>query len=762
MTHVRTRRAVASATLTTLVAGLLTLVVMSPAQANHGSLKLEVFREVTSAVNGTAVTLTVRLMTSTGAPPTSGGVGVEIDFEVEGGTVTDGESGAITPEDPDEECVSVAPASPGGYPECTESFVGTSSGESLIRAWIDHDTKNETGELGGTEADKDEGRLSSAVTDCVTELPGPAQGGEASDETFADCAPDGEADPGRDAERDETDVVSISYFNPLAPLLLNCNELTATATGDNAEVLCIVSDTDGRRRPGVKVDAKHLEGANDPNSDDGTVDYEDGDQVSSDAGFFTVAVDGSRGQTGFATVCAWIDSDDGIPGDTIGAEYDIAGTPADGGECEEALDAAESANTTDVFRVQWQNPVATTVDVEPESGSSAVGTNHTLTATVRDQFGRKFSPSAQAVGFEFQSGSPSDADGSSPTTADKGCNTSTTAGDAFGTCSTTYTSQTAGTDTVCAFILANGAGPSATCNGETLNTNPSAVVDVVTKTWTAQGAGTPTNTTAPNTSPQAEEASRDQGYTLVGSDGGIFNYGTSQFHGSTGDLRLNQPVIGLANKAGGTGYWLVARDGGIFTFGDAEFFGSTGDLRLNAPILGMEATPSGKGYFLFAADGGIFTFGDAKFFGSTGDMRLNAPAVGLSINEKGDGYWLVAQDGGIFTFGAAPFHGSTGNLKLNQPVFDMAPTAGDQGYYLVAKDGGIFSFGDAENRFFGSAVGSTNAPVIGIGTTPTFGGYWIADARGAVFPFGDARFLGDRADATNSATTVGFATVPKT
>ena len=33
--------------------------------------------------------------------------------------------------------------------------------------------------------------------------------------------------------------------------------------------------------------------------------------------------------------------------------------------------------------------------------------------------------------------------------------------------------------------------------------------------------------------------------------------------------------------------WLAATDGGIFTFGDAAFHGSTGDIRLNSPIVGM-------------------------------------------------------------------------------------------------------------------------------------------------------------------------------
>ena len=61
---------------------------------------------------------------------------------------------------------------------------------------------------------------------------------------------------------------------------------------------------------------------------------------------------------------------------------------------------------------------------------------------------------------------------------------------------------------------------------------------------------------------------------------------------------------------------MVARDGGIFSFGDTRFFGSTGAIRLNQPIVGMAATPSGHGYWFVAGDGGVFSFGDADYFGS--------------------------------------------------------------------------------------------------------------------------------------------------
>ena len=52
--------------------------------------------------------------------------------------------------------------------------------------------------------------------------------------------------------------------------------------------------------------------------------------------------------------------------------------------------------------------------------------------------------------------------------------------------------------------------------------------------------------------------------------------------GPTGDIRLDQPIVGMAPTPTGGGYRPVARGGGIFTFGDAEFLGSR-------PFSGLEA-----------------------------------------------------------------------------------------------------------------------------------------------------------------------------
>jgi hypothetical protein len=139
------------------------------------------------------------------------------------------------------------------------------------------------------------------------------------------------------------------------------------------------------------------------------------------------------------------------------------------------------------------------------------------------------------------------------------------------------------------------------------------------------------------------------------------------FCGSTGAVRLNQPIVGAAETPDRWGYWLVASDGGIFSFGAATFFGSTGAMRLNQPIVGMAASPDGGGYWLVARDGGIFSFGDATFVGSTGGMRLNQPIVGMAATSSGGGYWLAAQDGGVFTFGDAPYLFSTVTAPCTAP-----------------------------------------------------------------------------------------------
>ncbi|HUP85658.1 MAG TPA: hypothetical protein VM143_08325 [Acidimicrobiales bacterium] len=231
------------------------------------------------------------------------------------------------------------------------------------------------------------------------------------------------------------------------------------------------------------------------------------------------------------------------------------------------------------------------------------------------------------------------------------------------------------------------------------------------------------------------------GYRMVAADGGIFTFGDRTFHGSTGDIKLNKPIVGGATDKGTyDGYWIVASDGGVFTF-NAPFYGSLGDQKLAAPATEIEPTPTGKGYWIVTADGKVYPFGDAGFFGDMGGKALNKPVIGMSVTPTGKGYWLVGEDGGIFNFGDAGFYGSTGNLKLNAPVIDLAPAVDNNGYYLLAKDGGVFTFGSAD---FKGSTGDMklNAPVIAMLVSPTGAGYWLAATDGGIFTFGAVDFLG--------------------
>ena len=233
-------------------------------------------------------------------------------------------------------------------------------------------------------------------------------------------------------------------------------------------------------------------------------------------------------------------------------------------------------------------------------------------------------------------------------------------------------------------------------------------------------------------------AAAQNGYLTVASDGGIFAFG-QDFCGSTGNLVLNKPVVGMTAVPGGGGYWMVASDGGVFSFGDAKFYGSTGALHLNAPVVGMATTPDGKGYWLVASDGGIFSFGDAAFYGSAGAFPRQ-DIVGMAVSPDGQGYWEASTTGNIFAWGDAAYAGGTGPLHLNGTIVGITPDPVTGGYWLIASDGGVFSFGAP---FFGSTGNiHLNQPVVAMQATGDGGGYWFVARDGGIFAYGDAPFKG--------------------
>jgi hypothetical protein len=238
------------------------------------------------------------------------------------------------------------------------------------------------------------------------------------------------------------------------------------------------------------------------------------------------------------------------------------------------------------------------------------------------------------------------------------------------------------------------------------------------------------------------------GYWLVGSDGGIFTFGSAQFYGSTGSLHLQRPVVGIVPTFDRNGYWLDASDGGVFAFGDAGFYGSIPGLglhpagsgladSLNAPIVGMVPSSDGRGYFMVGADGGVFAFGDARFAGSCpGIGGCAGAAVAVAPDATGNGYWVVTQSGNVYAFGDAPYYGAPGPQSV--PVTSAVRTPDGRGYWILYANGAISNFGDAS--YFGSPLGLMGGldPATAIFTTGDGGGYWVAAANGAVANYGDA------------------------
>jgi hypothetical protein len=242
------------------------------------------------------------------------------------------------------------------------------------------------------------------------------------------------------------------------------------------------------------------------------------------------------------------------------------------------------------------------------------------------------------------------------------------------------------------------------------------------------------------------------GYWLVAADGGIFSFGSAPFFGSTGNLHLQRPVVGISPTSDRRGYLMVASDGGMFAFGAARFegslpalgirpVGSGGAHALDAPVDAMVPSPDGRGYLLVAADGGVFAFGDASFHGSCPQIGGCSGRVVAVVPDAGErGYWIVTSTGSVYRFGNAPAFGGPGRTPT--PVTGAAASPSGNGYYVVDAGGNVYAYGDASWQGGSQPSG---APVVGIIPTADSQGYWIVGADGAVEGYGDAFNLGSMA-----------------
>ena len=78
----------------------------------------------------------------------------------------------------------------------------------------------------------------------------------------------------------------------------------------------------------------------------------------------------------------------------------------------------------------------------------------------------------------------------------------------------------------------------------------------------------------------------------IGQDNGDGNWTYQQivnhYYGpaTLGNLPGGRASSATSPSGGVGGYWINAADGGVFSFGNAQFYGSTGGMRLNQPVVG--------------------------------------------------------------------------------------------------------------------------------------------------------------------------------
>ena len=191
-----------------------------------------------------------------------------------------------------------------------------------------------------------------------------------------------------------------------------------------------------------------------------------------------------------------------------------------------------------------------------------------------------------------------------------------------------------------------------------------------------------------------------KGYYVAEADGRVTAFGDAVFRGDPSGLALDRPIVDMALSSSGHGYLLLGSDGGVFNYGNLGFYGSVPQFvplaAQTTRAVAIIGSPDGKGYWIVHDDGGMFTFGSARFHGSVPQYvptgRLAGPIVAAMPSTDFAGYGMVGSDGGVFAFGSYAFRGSQA-LAASRSTYVGGSSVPDGGYVLLDADGGIHRFG---------------------------------------------------------------------
>ena len=370
-----------------------------------------------------------------------------------------------------------------------------------------------------------------AAADVVTDAAGEAAltftNETAGDNTITACV---DADADMTCDAGELSATATKTWEPGPAVAIDLAPATdVNPVGTSHTVTATVADEFGNPVEGEDVHFDVTGG--------GTPDPAAGHDVTDAAGLATFTFSNDAEATNTITAC--IDADDGV-------------------DC----DPGEASDTA---TKEWQVRVATTIALTPESDTNRVGTPHTVTATVLDQFGDPFA--GQAVHFAVTgAGTPVPTGGNDTT-------------DAVGLATFAFTNNTAGTNTITACIDADAG----------LDCDAAEASDTATKTWTPVCPGfaaDPRNQVVGTPGPDVlvGTAGADIVCGLGGNDTLVGFGGNDLLLGGAGADILRGGAGADTLRGGGGNDSLLGGAGNDRLFGDAgndRLFGGTGNDRLS-------------------------------------------------------------------------------------------------------------------------------------------------------------------------------------
>lgn len=222
------------------------------------------------------------------------------------------------------------------------------------------------------------------------------------------------------------------------------------------------------------------------------------------------------------------------------------------------------------------------------------------------------------------------------------------------------------------------------------------------------------------------------GYTLLDSNGNIYNFGTDYLGGSPAGATL--PFVGIAYTPSGRGYALLDSAGHVYNYGDSQYRGGA-PAGAALPFVAIAYKPGTLGYTLVDSVGHIYNYGTDYRGGNP--VGATTPFRVLAYTPTGAGYTLMDSVGHIYNYGDSQYRG--GAPVGASAMRGLAYRPGTDAYTELDAAGHIYNYGTG---YLGGAPAGSSGQFVGLVYTPSGNGYALSDGVGHIYNYGDSIYRG--------------------